>query len=59
YDYVLTQAEIVGAATNGGDLYVPLPIPAVDLYKDGKVNFRDYAILADTWLKDSFWPSEE
>ncbi|MHC4619521.1 MAG: LamG domain-containing protein [Planctomycetota bacterium] len=59
YDYVLSQAEIAGAATDGGDLYVPLPVPPVDLYKDGKVNFRDHAILADTWLKDSLWPSEE
>ncbi|MHC4500945.1 MAG: hypothetical protein ACYS21_17740 [Planctomycetota bacterium] len=59
YDYVLSQAEIVGAATGGGDLFVPLPLAAVDLYQDGKVNFKDYAILAESWLEDTLWPPEE
>jgi len=59
YDYALSQAEIVGAATGGGDLFVPLPLPEVDVYEDGKVDFRDYAILADSWLEEQLWPPEE
>ncbi|MHC4346770.1 MAG: LamG domain-containing protein [Planctomycetota bacterium] len=58
YDYALSQAEIVGAATGGGDLFVPLPAPALDLYEDGRVDFRDYAVLGDSWLEDSLWPPE-
>jgi hypothetical protein len=30
-----------------------------DLYKDDKVNFNDYAILADSWLVEGLWPYEE
>jgi hypothetical protein len=59
YDYALSQAEIVGAATNGGDLFVPLPRPAIDLYEDGRVDFGDYAVLANDWLEDSLWPPGE
>jgi hypothetical protein len=58
YDYALSQTEVVGAATGGGDLFVPLPIPAVDLYEDGDVNFRDYAVLAGDWLEEKLWPVE-
>ena len=36
--------------------YVPLPQPEVDLYEDGKVDFKDYALLADTWLDEQLWP---
>jgi hypothetical protein len=56
YDYALSQAEIVGAATGGGDLFVPLPAPAADLYDDGRVDFRDYSILASGWLEAQLWP---
>jgi formylglycine-generating enzyme required for sulfatase activity len=58
YDYALSQAEVVGAATNGGDLFVPLPRPAIDLYEDGKVSFMDYSFLADDWLEEAMWPRE-
>lgn len=30
-----------------------------DLYKDDKVNFKDYAILADSWLVEGMFPLEE
>jgi sulfatase modifying factor 1 len=58
YDYALSQAEIVGAATGGGNLFVPLPAPALDLYEDGKIDFRDYAKLAADWLDEKLWPAE-
>jgi len=58
YDYALSQAEIVGAATGGGNLFVPLPAPALDLYEDGRVDFRDYAKLAADWLDGKLWPTE-
>jgi len=37
---------------------VRLPAPEVDVYEDGKVDLRDYAVLADRWLEDSLWPPE-
>jgi len=56
YDYALSQAEIVGAASGGGDLFVPLLYPGADLFKDGKVDFKDYTKLAASWLQEQFWP---
>jgi hypothetical protein len=58
YNYALSPAEVVGAATGGGDLFVPLLYPAADLFKDGRVDFKDYARLADSWLEEQFWPAE-
>ena len=37
-----------------GVLYRP-PSPA-DLYEDTKVDFKDYAKLAEEWLDELFWP---
>jgi len=54
YDYSLSQAEVVGAATGGGSLFVPAP--ASDIFEDGRVDFADYAVLADKWLSEQFWP---
>ena len=58
YDYALSQDEIVGAAAGGEQLYLPLPLPAVDLHRDGKVNFKDYVILANSWLDSELWPPQ-
>jgi len=54
YDYALSQAEVVGAATGGGSLFVPAP--ASDIFEDGRVDFADYAVLADDWLTEQLWP---
>ncbi|MHC4573705.1 MAG: hypothetical protein ACYS76_06185, partial [Planctomycetota bacterium] len=29
---------------------------AADLYVDGKINLRDYAVFAESWLEDGRWP---
>ncbi len=54
YDYALSQAEIVGAASGGGDLFVPAPDS--DVFMDARVDFRDYAVLAGSWLQTRLWP---
>ncbi len=56
YNYALSHGEVRYVAGMMDDLYVPLPTPAVDMYEDGKVNFKDYAVLANTWLMETFWP---
>jgi hypothetical protein len=56
YNYVLTYGEVRYVAGQMGGLYVPLPAPEVDLHEDGKVNFKDYVVLANTWLVETFWP---
>jgi len=56
YNYALSHGEVRYVAGQMDDLYVPLPTPAVDMYEDGKVNFKDYAFLANTWLMEIFWP---
>jgi hypothetical protein len=28
----------------------------INLYEDGVIDFKDYAILAGTWLDELFWP---
>jgi len=56
YNYVLSYGEVRHVAGQMDDLYVPLPNPEVDLHEDGKVNFKDYVVLANTWLVETFWP---
>jgi hypothetical protein len=59
YDYALSNGEILGLAGTG-DLYVPLTSPANisddEPINSKKVNFRDFAVLADDWLKELVWP---
>ncbi len=59
YNYALSYTEILYLITQGGTSpYVPFPEDAVefDLYQDKIINFKDYAILADGWLKEQLWP---
>jgi len=35
---------------------LPLAGRRVDLYEDKKIDFKDYAVLADTWLDEQLWP---
>ncbi len=56
YDYALSQAEIVYAATNGTGIFdLPLLLPA-DLNSDNRIDFKDLALLADDWLENHLWP---
>ncbi|MHC4388789.1 MAG: LamG domain-containing protein, partial [Planctomycetota bacterium] len=60
YDRALTAAEIGYLASDGTGIVVETSI--ANLIDDGEapgersVNFRDFAILADEWLKREFWP---
>ena len=65
YDYPLSQGDIAvlaGWVTPGESVYQPVPSlanitdPEAKLFR--KVNFMDYAILADDWLEGPIlWPS--
>jgi hypothetical protein len=64
YDVALTAAE-VQTVMNGGDLpvvdvYVPLTsvanISDDEPANSKKVNFKDFAVLADQWLEQVAWP---
>jgi hypothetical protein len=56
YDYALSRPEIAYAATNGTGIFdLPLLLPA-DLNSDNRIDFKDFAILADNWLDDQLWP---
>lgn len=50
YNCVLTQQEIQGII-NETNTYQPLAEPQADVYGDGKINFKDYSVLANEWLK--------
>ena len=59
YNYALSPAEIMGVMGQN-ELYVPLTSPA-NIYDEEpinsrKVNFKDFAILADEWLEQPVWP---
>jgi hypothetical protein len=56
YNYALTYGEVRYVAGQMDDLYVPLPNPEVDLHEDGKANFKDYVVVANDWLVETFWP---
>jgi hypothetical protein len=61
YDYAMPYGEIVTLAEQGPVLYHDLISPAnisdLEAKTSKKVNFRDYVILADHWLKGPIlWP---
>jgi hypothetical protein len=51
YSRALSGAEIAWLAGYTS----PLSIPA-DLRQDGKIDFKDFAVLADSWLEELLWP---
>jgi hypothetical protein len=64
YDYALSQDQIKTVMNKGSlpsvELYYPL-LSVAELYSSEpvnskKVNFKDYAILAEQWLKQQLWP---
>jgi len=42
-------ADIIRAAESKGYL-------VADLYKDDTVDFKDFAVLVDSWLEEKLWP---
>jgi hypothetical protein len=59
YDYALSHAEILYLATGiGSELYQPLQpvLSPVDPDGDGKITFRDFAAVAEWWLRELLWP---
>jgi hypothetical protein len=62
YDRALTAAEIV-TVMNGGTLglhYYPVTSPAnvydPDPINSKKIDLKDYAVLAESWLRELLWP---
>jgi hypothetical protein len=61
YNYGLSQAEVAYIAADGaGSLHLPILSPA-DLYQgelQGQqwINFRDYSVIAGSWLDKVLWP---
>jgi hypothetical protein len=51
YDRALSAAEVAWLA----GLTSPFSIPA-DLHMDDKIDFKDFAKLADSWLEEILWP---
>lgn len=55
YNRALSQSEIVSLAEKSKVLQPQIPPPLSDvlLFEDGEVNFKDFAVLADNWLKSA------
>jgi len=47
----LTGAEIAWLAGYTSVLSIP-----ADLRQDNVINFKDFAVLADSWLEEKLWP---
>jgi hypothetical protein len=62
YSRALPQAEVGSLAgrsttyTQPVDLLLSPPDPAMNMVTDNIINFRDYALLADSWLDEVLWP---
>jgi hypothetical protein len=60
YDYALSDTDILSVA-GLTELYFPVPSPANisddEPVNSRKVNFKDFAILADEWLQQLIWPA--
>jgi hypothetical protein len=48
---MISQNKALGT----GILEQPLMSPA-DLSADGRINLKDFALLADSWLNERLWP---
>jgi hypothetical protein len=56
YGYALSQAEVAYVATNGTGVFDQPLMIAPDLNVDDRIDFSDFAMLADDWLKNHLWP---
>ncbi|MFC1605099.1 hypothetical protein ACFL5F_08745, partial [Planctomycetota bacterium] len=56
YDYALTQPEIAYIATDGTGIFDQTLLTPADLNGDNKIDFADFALLADHWLENQIWP---
>ncbi len=62
FSRALSQAEVASLAGKTATFTQPLvylltPQDAnMDMNADGAINFKDYAMLADTWLEVVLWP---
>jgi len=58
YDYDLSPEEVAYLATDGtGGLFIPLETPT-NVYDVAPniVNFKDFSVFAENWLKEQLWP---
>jgi len=51
YNRALSQAQVAWLAGRTATFSA-----AADLHQDGKINFKDFAVLADSWLEELLWP---
>ncbi len=56
YDYPLTGPEIAFAATNGTGIFDQDLMSPADFNADRKIDFKDFAILANYWLEKRLFP---
>jgi len=56
YNYALTQPEIAYIATGGTGIFDQTLLTPADLNSDKKIDFADFALLADHWLENQIWP---
>ncbi|UCC23301.1 MAG: LamG domain-containing protein, partial [Planctomycetota bacterium] len=57
YDYSLTPEEVLYTALQGaGSQYIELPWWRADYNDDNTINFTDYSVVADNWLKEILFP---
>jgi hypothetical protein len=55
YDYALSQEEIVSLAGQS-QIEQPESFSSFDPFEDGKIDFKDFAILAGNWNNEVLWP---
>jgi hypothetical protein len=59
YNYALSDTDILSAA-GLAEMYYPVTSPANisddETMNSKRINFKDFAILADEWLKQLLWP---
>ncbi|MHC4359465.1 MAG: CBM96 family carbohydrate-binding protein [Planctomycetota bacterium] len=58
YDYALEHSEVLNLAGIVEPFVQPLTpvLSPIDPYVDGRLNFPDFAILANWWLNEQLWP---
>ena len=57
YDYALSKNEVLSVMMNGtGTIPFAPDLAVFDRNEDGVINFKDLAIMVDSWLEEQFFP---
>jgi hypothetical protein len=53
---LIDEVRIYNRALSLAEVEYLAGTPMIDINKDGSIDFKDYALMADVWLEELLWP---